>query len=183
MILFLGNEKYRSFIEEQGAQLKEDIPVEEADKLIVTAGTKAAAEAVSKAVSAGKPVLGILDGYKAVALAFGGEVAEISCDEGAQEWAVIDATSPVYVELESVIKVARGKPYALTDENRPAMLDCMSRSEAGDIIAIRAFKQPSEGEVVASKPKEYDNVFALNFDLMSPLTPDGKTIIGNFLKM
>ena len=36
MILFLGNEKYRSFIEEQGAQLKEDIPVEEADKLIVS---------------------------------------------------------------------------------------------------------------------------------------------------
>lgn len=188
MILFIGNDKYRKFIDsaahDKNLCISSDISAEEADKVIVTDATKASIDAVRSAVVSGKPVLGVLDGYKAVAAVFGADIEDIStCEEGNQEWAVIDATSPVYLELESVIRVARGKPYAISEKTKPALIDCMSRAETGEIIALRSFTQPSEGEVDPSKPKEYANVYALNFDLTSPFTPDGLTIMKNFIEL
>ncbi len=171
MILYLGNDQYAEFFTSVGADLSADASLEEAEKIIITEYSKKAVEAVSYAKANAVPVFAVLDGYKAVAEAFGMSVSPIECDEGEQEWAVIDATSPVYVRLESVIKVARGKAYAVTDADLTPEIDCMSRSEAGDIIALRNFVEP----------KKFGTIYALNYDLRSPLTPNGRIIAENFV--
>ncbi len=173
MILYIGSTSYRDFIQQAGGTLSEEIPVKEASALIVDTNSQKAAEAVKEAKKASLPILGILDGSEAVAAAFGAAVQSISCGEGNQEWAVIDATSPIYLELESVIKVARGKPFAVCEDTLPPELDCMSRSEDGKIIALRSRRSP----------KEYGDVYAVNYDLKSQLTPDGVQIIKNFIQL
>ena len=168
MIYYVGNDAYREFVSEF-AEITDDI--DSADKIVVVESGKRAAEAIEKARKDNKPILGILDGYKAIAEAFGGETESIECAEGEQEWAVIDATSPVYLELESVIRVARGRKYAINEKTQPVELDCMSRAETGEVIAMRNFIEP----------KKYGSVFALNYDIKSPLTLNGKQIMKNFV--
>ncbi len=172
MTLYIGNEAYAEFFASVGAELDTDMPVEKARNIIITEYSKRACEAAAYAKEHGIPLLGVMDGYKSVAEAFGAKVKPIdNCEEGRQEWAVIDATSPVYIRLESVIRVARGKAYAVDEPSKPAELDCMSRCETGEIIALRNMLSP----------KEYGSVYALNYDLRSPLTVNGVTIAENFI--
>lgn len=171
--LYIGNSSYRDFIQKTGAVLSEEISINEASALVITANHQKAVEAVKEARKFSLPILGILDGYEAIATAFGAEMQSIPCAEGNQEWAVIDATSPIYIELESVIKIARGKSVAVCDAVLPPELDCMSRSEDGYIIALRSRRSP----------KEYENIYAVNYDLKSQLTPDGVQIIKNFIQL
>ncbi|MCX7715674.1 MAG: hypothetical protein N2171_08115 [Clostridia bacterium] len=173
MILFMGKKEDYDFISNLGGNLSDSIPVDSAKKLILTEYSKNAVEAVNIAKKKAIPVLGIVDGYKTVVEAFGGKCCDLSVDcENKQEWAVIDATSPIYFMLESVIKVCRAKPFAIDEKTCPMDLDVMSRAESGEIIAIR--------NKVDSK--KYGNIYAVNFYLQSDLTPDGRKIIRNFLE-
>ncbi len=184
MILYIGDEKYKKFLTDLGAQISEDETAEAADKIIITVNTPKAVEAAGIAAKRKIPFLAVLDGTKALISAFGGETEEITCHTGAQEWAVIDATSPVYVELESVIKICRGPAFAIVEETKPVALDCMSRCETGEIIALRNFEDATaDGTVIASAPKKYGNIYGINFDLTSDLTPDGTQIMKNFLAL
>lgn len=174
MILFFGEKEQFDYIKTITADITYDIGIESAEKLIVCEFTEASVAAVRAAVLINIPVLGILDGYQAVCAAFGGRCEAIdTCPEGKQEWAVIDATSPIYVGLESVIKICRGKPIAIIEAAMPAELDCMSRAETGEIIALRNF----------TAPKTYGNVYAINYYPSSELTPNGDHIIKNFTKL
>lgn len=173
MILFIG-EKYKDFIQSIG-NIETDGSADTADKIIVTCDCEKAVEALKTAKSRKIPALAIVDGYKAAVEAFGGSLKDVSstCPTGVQEWAVIDATSPVYLELESVIRVARANPYAVDEAAMPAELDCMSRAETGEIIALRNWEEP----------KKYGNIYVLNYDLSDPKTPDGKQIVKNFFNI
>ncbi len=173
MVLFIG-EKYKDFIQSIG-DISTEGTAEMADKLIVTCDCEKAAEAIKTAKARKIPVLALVDGYKAAADAFGAKLCDVSatCPTGEQEWAVIDATSPVYLELESVIKVARANPYAVDEKTLPAELDCMSRAETGEIVAMRNWEEP----------KKYGNIYVINYDLSSDKTPDGVQIVKNFFNM
>lgn len=173
MTLFIG-EKYKDFISSIGS-IETDGSADTADKIIITCDCERAVEAVKTAKARKIPVLAIVDGYKAVTEAFGGTLNDVSatCPTGAQEWAVIDATSPVYLELESVIQVARANPYAIDEQTMPSELDCMSRAETGEIIAMRNWEEP----------EKYGNIYTVNYDLSDPLTPDGTQIVKNFFNM
>jgi cation diffusion facilitator family transporter len=168
MNLFIG-EKYFDFITALGSAERGVAP-DEAGKIIITCDCGEAVEAVKIAREKKIPLLAIMDGYSAVVKAFGGAEREIDAHSGEQEFSVIDATSPMYVHLESVIKVCRGTNRAICEDNIPADIDCMSRAETGEIIALRNWEEP----------KKYGNIYALNFDLSSEKTPDGKQIVRNF---
>lgn len=174
MILYIGEKDLFDNLKSITNDITYDIGVESAAKLIVSDASPAAAAAVRAAILINIPVLGILDGYQAVTQAFGGRCEEIdTCAEGKQEWAVIDATSPIYAGLESVIKICRGKPHAIIESTMPAELDCMSRAETGEIIALRSFTAPGQ----------YGNIYAINYYPYSDLTPDGERILKNFIEL
>jgi len=173
MILFLGEKRYADFIREQGGESACDIAAENADKIIIAEYSENAKKAVLTAREKNIPLLGIVDGYKSVIEAFGGKVIDIENLDGVQEWAVIDATSPLYLQLESVIKVCRAKPFAMDENNPPDELDVMSRAEKGWVLAVRNW----------TAPKTYGNIYAINYYPDSEKTPDGKQIIKNFLNI
>ena len=173
MILYLGEKRYFDFLKGEGAELSEDIDAASADKIIITECSDRAKKAVSAAREKDIPLLGIVDGYKAVVEAFGGSVTETENKDGVQEWAVIDATSPIYVELESVIKVCLAKPFAVDEKDPPKELDVMSRAEKGHVLAMRNM----------TAPKTFGNIYIINYYPDSPLTPDGRQIIKNFINI
>lgn len=169
MNLWIG-EKY--FTQDLGT-VSRDIAPEKADKIIITCDSVEAVRAVEIARDAKKPLLAIMDGYNAVVKAFGGQLKDIDNKYGEQEWAVIDATSPIYLHLESVIQVCRGTDKAIVEDSIPPELDCMSRAESGDIIALRNWEAP----------KEYGNIYAINYDVTNENTPDRVQIVKNFLEL
>lgn len=172
MILFIG-EKFKDFAAQFGSFETQGNP-ENADKIIITTDTDDASAAVKTAKEKNIPLLAVVDGYKAVAAAFGATVNPVdTIKPGAQEWAVIDATSPVYLELESVIQVALANPYAVDEPTLPSALDCMSRDESGDIIALRNWTAPGK----------YGHIYAVNYDISDPKTPDGAQIMKNFFNL
>lgn len=171
MNLFIG-EDYFDFISALGS-VEKNITAEEAGKIIITCDSDEAVEAVKTAKEKKKPLLAVMEGYHAVVRAFGGQLEDVDCVCANQEWAVIDATSPVYVHLESVIQVCRGTKKAVAEKSMPAEIDCMSRAESGEIIALRNWESP----------KQYGSIYALNYDVSNPKTPDGKQIVRNFFAL
>ncbi len=173
MNLFIG-EKFKDFIAGIG-DIDTDGTAENADKIIITCDSEQAVEAVKIAKDKKIPVLALVDGYKAVVDAFGGKLNDASAtiNTGNQEWAVIDATSPIYIELESVIKMVLANTYAIDESSMPEELDCMSRNENGDIIALRNWEAP----------KKYGHIYAVNYDLSDSFTPDGVQIVKNFFSL
>lgn len=172
MVLFIG-EKFKDFIAQFGS-FETSISADKADKIIITTDSAEAVSAVKTAKERNIPIFALVDGYKAVADAFDSKLNNVdTIKTGIQEWAVIDATSPAYLELESVIQVALANPYAVDEAALSSELDCMSRNESGDIIALRNWIAPGK----------YGNIYALNYDVSSPLTPDGEQIVKNFFNL
>lgn len=174
MILFLGEKNLFDYIKNIHPDITYDIGIEAADKLIVSESTEAAAAAVRAAILINLPVLGILDGYQVVCQELGGRCETIdTCAEGKQEWAVVDVECPIYKGLESVIKICRGRPVAIIESTMPQELDCISRAESGEIIAVRSLTASNVG----------GNVYAINYYPASELTPAGENIIKNFINL
>ncbi|MBE7016057.1 MAG: hypothetical protein E7417_04460 [Ruminococcaceae bacterium] len=159
--------------------VKLDIPIifsnslAQAEKLIVTEYSENAVRLIKEAVLINIPVLAILDGFQSVIKAFDGICDEIECSEGKQEWAVVDTSVPIYRGLETAIQVCRGKPVGILETVMPSELDCISRSNDGDIIAV--------SNLIA--PGKFGNIYGLNFYISSGLTPDAEKIITNFINL
>lgn len=145
----------------------------QAEKIIVTEYSEQAVRLIREALLVNVPVLGILDGFMSVIKAFDGRCEEIECAEGKQEWAVVDNSVPIYSGLETTIKICRGKPYGILETVMPSELDCISRSDEGDIIAVC--------NLIA--PQKYGNIYGLNYYIASGLTPDAEKIINNFINI
>ena len=174
MILFFGEKNLFDYIKGITPDITYDIGIESASGLIVGESTETAIAAVRAAQLINIPVLGILDGYQAVCAAYGARCEAIdTCSEGKQEWAVIDTKCPIYRGLASVIKICRGKPLSIIEAAMPPELDCISRAETGEIIAL--------GSKDASGIRS--DVYAINYYPNSDLTPDGEHILKNFINM
>lgn len=173
MILYLGDNELYEFIYEIEPDISTDILLKETQKLIVSEYSHNAASLIRSAAALGIPILGILDGYLSVAEAFGGECLPIeNCPEGKQELAVLDTSSPIYRSFGHVSRICRGNACAIDEASMPDELDCIARSENGDIIA---FCNKTDG----NSP----NIFAVNYYLNSALTEKGDVIILNFLNI
>lgn len=147
--------------------------VSNAEKIIVTEFSDQAVRLIREALLVNIPVLGILDGFRSIIKAFDGRCEEIECAEGKQEWAVIDTCVPIYSGLETAIRICRGKPYGVLETVMPQELDCISRSDEGEIIAVC--------NLIA--PQKHGNIYGLNYYIASGLTPDAEKIIENFINL
>lgn len=113
------------------------------------------------------PILGVCLGHQAICMAYGGTISYAKeLMHGKQSVTRLDRECPIFHNLPEDIPVARYHSLALKEETLPECLSITARTD--------------DGEVMAVMHKHY-SVYGLQFHPESILTPDGKTIIQNFL--
>ena len=119
---------------------------------------------------AGKiPILGVCLGHQAICEAFGGTVGHASrLMHGKQSDTELDTSSPLFAGLEKEVKVARYHSLSLQEDTLPDCLKVTARADDGEIMAV--------------EHKDYP-VYGLQFHPESIMTPDGKKMLENFVKL
>lgn len=173
MIVYSGERGTFDYLVGLGIPVLFSGTLSQAEKLIVTEYSERSVRLVREAVLVNIPVLGLLDGFLSVIKAFDGRWEEIECAEGKQEWAVCDTSAEIYSGLSTTIKICRGKPVGILEAVMPKELDCITRAQSGEVLAVC--------NLIA--PEKRGNVYGLNYYLASGLTPDAEKIIKNFINL
>lgn len=114
------------------------------------------------------PVLGVCLGHQAICSACGGTVSYAKeLMHGKQSLARLDENCPIFKGLPKTIPVARYHSLALMEKTLPESLLVTARTEDGEVMAVQHRDYP---------------VYGLQFHPESILTPDGETIVRNFLE-
>lgn len=113
------------------------------------------------------PIFGVCLGHQAICKAFGAEVGYAKkLMHGKMSRVKADNSSLLFKSLPEYIEAARYHSLAAVDETIPAELAVTAVTEDGEIMAVQHREHP---------------VYGVQFHPESILTPDGKTIIKNFL--
>lgn len=175
-------------VKELGAEvtvLRNDVfrleALEAFDKIILSPGPGIPSEAgllldVIKTYAGKKPILGVCLGEQAIGEAFGAKLTNLSeVFHGVQTPILIknkelrmknEETDYLFNGLADEVPVGRYHSWVVDADGFPECLEITAVSEEGYIMAL--------------KHKEYD-VHGIQFHPESVLTPDGKTMIANFL--
>ena len=114
------------------------------------------------------PVLGVCLGHQAVCAAFGAAVTYArELMHGKQSEVTFDTSSPLFRNCPETALVARYHSLAADRDTIP------------EELKITAFTR--DGEVMAVQHRDYP-VYGVQFHPESIMTPDGKTILRNFIK-
>lgn len=167
-------------VKELGAEvtvLRNDVfqleDLESFDKIILSPGPGVPSEAgllldVIKRYAGKKPILGVCLGEQAIGEAFGGKLINLSdVFHGVQTPISVQGEDYLFQGLPSEIPVGRYHSWVVSKEDFPECLEITAVSEEGYIMAL--------------KHKSFD-VHGIQFHPESVLTPDGKTMIANFLQ-
>ena len=114
------------------------------------------------------PILGVCLGHQAICEAFGGTVSHASRLMHGKSSKISLDYDYIFKGLPTEISVGRYHSLSLVKDSLPDCLEIISK--AGD-----------DGEIMAVRHKNF-NVYGLQFHPESILTPDGLTIISNFLE-
>lgn len=113
-------------------------------------------------------ILGVCLGHQAICEAYGAAVSYAKVlMHGKQSSVTLDTGCDLFSGLPEVILAARYHSLAVLEDTIP-----------GDTLAVIA--RTDDGEIMAVKDKKYE-VYGLQFHPESILTPQGNTIIKNFL--
>ncbi len=113
------------------------------------------------------PILGVCLGHQSICEVYGGTVSHAKhLMHGKQSDAELDTSSPIFKDLPEKVKVARYHSLSLVPETLPECLQIIATAD--------------DGEVMAVAHKNY-NVYGLQFHPESIMTPDGITMLRNFL--
>ena len=146
--------------------------VEQFDKIVLSPGPGIPSEAsrlleVIRSYAPHKSILGVCLGHQAIGEVFGAKLFNLKdVYHGVQTPVSIIADDYLFSGLSKEILVGRYHSWVIAPENLPASLIVTALSKENQIMAI--------------KHKEYD-VHGIQFHPESILTPQGKTIIQNFL--
>lgn len=114
------------------------------------------------------PILGVCLGHQAICAAFGATITYAKkLMHGKQSDVIFDTTCPLFHHCPDVAPVARYHSLAADGETIPPCLK---------IIA-----QTTDGEIMGVCHREYP-IYGVQFHPESILTPDGKTILANFIR-
>lgn len=146
--------------------------VERFDKIVLSPGPGVPDEAgllkaVIRRYAPTKPILGVCLGEQAIGEVFGAEIYNLNAVfHGIQSSVRIVASDYIFDNLSDSIKVGRYHSWVVGKEDFPAELEVTAVSD--------------EGQVMALKHRRYD-VHGIQFHPESILTPEGRTIIRNFI--
>ena len=113
------------------------------------------------------PILGVCLGHQAICEAFGGTVSHAKRLMHGKSSYISLEYDYIFKALPSEISVGRYHSLSLIEDTLPDSLEIISKAK-------------DDGEIMAVKHKQF-NVYGLQFHPESILTPDGLTIIDNFL--
>ena len=143
------------------------------DKIILSPGPGVPSEAglllpLIKLYAATKSILGVCLGHQAIGEAFGGTLTNLSkvYHGVATPIKITNKTSQILSGLPETIEVGRYHSWIISNENFPEELEITARDDNGYIMALQH--------------KTYD-VQGVQFHPESVLTPDGETILRNWL--
>ncbi len=144
------------------------------DKIILSPGPGIPEEAglllpLIKEYAATKSILGVCLGHQAIAEAFGGKLTNLSTvfHGVATPIKIKNQNSKILQGLPETIEVGRYHSWIVSDESFPEELEVTARDANGYIMGLQH--------------KTYD-VQGVQFHPESVLTPDGETILRNWLK-
>lgn len=146
--------------------------LEQFDKIVLSPGPGIPSEAglmpqVIKSYAGRKPILGICLGHQAIGEAFGARLLNIgNVVHGVATPAHITVQDYLFKGLPKDIEVGRYHSWVVDDKELPQCLEVTSRSDDGYIMSLRH--------------REFD-IRGIQFHPESVLTPQGKTIINNWL--
>ena len=113
------------------------------------------------------PILGVCLGHQAICHAFGASIVRASkLMHGKQSLISIDTSSPIFQGLKNPFSAARYHSLAAEKSSLPSCLKVIAADPDGEIMAVSHRDYP---------------VFGLQFHPESILTPEGRTILKNFL--
>ena len=114
------------------------------------------------------PTLGVCLGHQAICVAFGATVTYAKrLMHGKQSLTEFDASCPLFKGIPAAAPVARYHSLAVDADTLPPELAVTARTQ--------------EGEVMAVQHKIYP-LYGVQFHPESIMTPDGKTMLRNFIK-
>lgn len=120
-----------------------------------------------RALYANIPILGICLGHQAIYEAFGGTVSYAGrLMHGKSSEVTVDTSNPLFKGLPPSIQAARYHSLAGIKSTLPGCLTIIAQTGDEEIMAVRHNDYP---------------VYGLQFHPESILTPNGKTIIENFM--
>ena len=124
-------------------------------------------EDVALKLSGKVPILGVCLGHQAICETFGGVVTYAKeLMHGKSSMAKVDTECPIFKGLPEEVRVARYNSLAAEEDALPECLQVIART--------------ADGEVMAVKHREYPT-YGLQFHPESILTPEGRTMLKNFL--
>ncbi|ODA41127.1 aminodeoxychorismate/anthranilate synthase component II [Desulfosporosinus sp. BG] len=113
------------------------------------------------------PVLGVCLGHQSICEAFGATVSYArELMHGKQSKIKIETGCPLFAGLPETIAGARYHSLAAIEDTMPTELKVIARTDDGEIMAV--------------KHRDYE-VYGVQFHPESILTPQGRTILVNFL--
>ena len=114
------------------------------------------------------PILGVCLGHQAICAAYGGVVTYAKkLMHGKQSLVTFDPAEELFAGCPQPMPVARYHSLAADESTLPDSLVVTARTEDGEVMAVRHRTYP---------------VFGMQFHPESILTPDGRTILANFMK-
>ena len=146
--------------------------LEDTDKLVLSPGPGIPDEAgltlqVIHHYAGRKPILGVCLGHQAIGQSFGARLVNLpDVYHGVQTSAHIVKRDYIFDRLPDSILVGRYHSWAVDTEDLPPVLEVTAVSDDGRIMALRH--------------KTYD-IRGIQFHPESILTPDGRTMIENWL--
>ena len=143
------------------------------DKIILSPGPGIPAEAgllldVIRTYAGRKPILGVCLGHQAIGEVFGGSLTNLSdvfhgvATEGTQL-----QNDPIFAGLPRRITMGRYHSWVVDRDTLPACLEVTAESDEGYVMALRH--------------RDYD-IHGIQFHPESVLTPQGATIVANWLR-
>ncbi len=166
-------------VKEQGAEVQvlrndqfELRALEAYDKIILSPGPGIPSEAgllcdVIRTYAGKKPILGVCLGHQAIGEVFGARLENLTqVFHGVATPCQIVADDPIFEGLERTITVGRYHSWVVATDGLPVCLEVTALSDEGQIMALRH--------------RQYD-VHGIQFHPESVLTPEGRTIIKNFI--
>jgi anthranilate synthase component II len=147
--------------------------VNDYDKIILSPGPGIPSEAglllpLIKQYAPTKSILGVCLGHQAIGEAFGGTLTNLSkvYHGVATPITITSTTSQILNGLPETIEVGRYHSWIINDQNFPAELEVTARDDNGYIMALQHTTFDVQG---------------VQFHPESVLTPDGETILKNWL--
>lgn len=122
---------------------------------------------VVKELGSSFPILGVCLGHQSICKAYGATVSYAKeLMHGKQSDTSLDTDCPLFANCPKTVPVGRYHSLAALPETLPDCLKVTAKTTDGEIMAVQHVKYP---------------VFGLQFHPESILTPDGGTMLENFL--